>query len=137
MGGVATVKLLLDTHILLWSTTEPHQLASNIRHELENESNELWFSPISLWETLILAEKGKVILRPDPLICFRAIIDEFSLIEAPLTSEVAIQSRQVNLPHQDPADRFIVATAVVYGLTLITADRRIIESKRLPVMPNR
>lgn len=131
------MKLLLDTHILIWSATEPQKLASDIVYEIENESNELWFSPISLWETLVLAEKGKIILKPDALTCFQALIDEYSLHEAPLTSEVAIQSRRVTLPHQDPADRFIVATAIVYGLTLITADSKIIESKGLPVMPNR
>ena len=130
------MRLLLDTHIILWSATEPYRLAPNIIDELENESNELWFSPISLWETLILAEKGRIILKPTPLECFRNIINELSLIEAPLTSDVAIQSRLINLPHQDPADRFIAATAVVYGLTLISADRRLIENKGLPVMPN-
>jgi PIN domain nuclease of toxin-antitoxin system len=59
------------------------------------------------------------------------------LLEAPLTGEVAIRSRSVDLPHEDPADRFIAATAAVYGLTLVTGDGRILDSKSLSLLPNR
>ena len=129
------MRLLLDTHIILWSVTEPRRLSSDVRDLLEDESNELWFSPISLWETLILAEKRKIFLKPTPIECFWKIVEALSLNEAPLTSEVAIQSRQIVLSHQDPADRFIAATAVVYGLTLITADKRLLENKDFPIIP--
>jgi PIN domain nuclease of toxin-antitoxin system len=57
--------------------------------------------------------------------------------EAPLTGEVAIQSRHVNLPYQDPVDRFLVATALVYDLTLVTADERILNTRAVRVLPNR
>jgi len=55
--------------------------------------------------------------------------------EAVINQEVAIQSRKINLPHQDPADRFLAATAIVYDLTLVTADRRLIDAKGFPVLP--
>lgn len=130
------MKLLLDTHILLWSVTEPQRLARLVAEELVNAANELWFSPISAWETLILAEKGKIRLQPNPLAGFQAIIEELSLCEAPLTFDVAVRSRMIALSHQDPADRFIAATALVYGLTLVTADARLIACHELSVLSN-
>jgi PIN domain nuclease of toxin-antitoxin system len=56
------------------------------------------------------------------------------LREAVLNQEVAIQIRSVDLPHQDPVDRFLAATAIVYGLTLVTADTRLIDTKAFSVL---
>lgn len=130
------MKLLLDTHIMLWSVTEPHRLTQKVTDALLNEANDLWFSPISAWETLILAEKGKISLRPNPIEGFQAIIAELSLSEAPLTYDVAVQSRLITLSHQDPSDRFIAATAIVYDLTLVTADTRLLACSDLSVLDN-
>jgi PIN domain nuclease of toxin-antitoxin system len=55
LGGFKRLRLLLDTHIILWSAAEPEKLSQNITEELKNNSNELWFSPISVWEILLLA----------------------------------------------------------------------------------
>ena len=129
------MKLLLDTHIILWSVAEPERLALKVAEELESDANELWFSPISVWETLLLAEKGRISGGADNERAVRGIFSRVPLKEAPLNQEVAIQSRLVELPHQDPADRFIAATAVVFGLTLVTADTRIINSAAIPIMP--
>ena len=57
------------------------------------------------------------------------------LQEAPLNFEVTVQSRRIKLPHQDPADRFIAATALVYGFTLVTADKDLLRCKQVPVLP--
>ena len=57
--------------------------------------------------------------------------------EAPLTIDVALASRSVDVEHQDPADRFIVATAAVHGLTLVTADARLLRCRGIEVLPNR
>jgi PIN domain nuclease of toxin-antitoxin system len=135
MGGIERLRLLLDTHIILWSAAEPEKLPSNIAEELDNDFNELWFSPISVWEILLLAEKGRVSLGPDNIKSVRDIFRTIPLKEAPLNLEVAVQSRSVNLPHQDPADRFLAATAVVYDLTLVTADSRIIHAESVAVLP--
>jgi PIN domain nuclease of toxin-antitoxin system len=64
----------------------------------------------------------------------REIFSKIPLREATLNQEVAIQSRLANLPHKDPADRFLAATAVVYDLTLVTADTLIINSDAVPVL---
>jgi len=129
------LRLLLDTHIILWSAAEPHNLAQNIKKALENESNELWFSPISVWEIVLLAEKGRISLGSDIEKAVRDLFNKIPLKEAPINQEVAIQSRIVKLPHQDPADRFLAATAMVYGLTLVTADARIIGADDVAVLP--
>jgi len=129
------LRLLLDTHIILWSAAEPHNLTQNIIKALEKESNELWFSPISVWEIVLLAEKGRISLGPDIEKAVRDIFQKIPFKEAPINQEVAIQSRIVQLPHQDPADRFLAATAIVYDLTLVTADARIIKAEAVSVLP--
>jgi len=129
------LKLLLDTHVILWSAAEPEKLPSKIAEELEKELNELWFSPISIWEILLLAEKGRVVIKADHEKSIRKMFKKLPFREAVINQEVAIQSRKINLPHQDPADRFLAATAIVYDLTLVTADRRLIDAKGFPVLP--
>ncbi len=129
------MRLLLDTHIILWSAAQPEKLSKNVTEELKNESNELWFSPISVWEILLLAEKGRISFGSDIEKSVREIFRRMPLNEAKLNQEVAIQSRFVRLPYQDPADRFLAATAIVYDFTLVTADSRIISAKDVPVLP--
>lgn len=130
------MRLLLDTHIWIWSLLAPERLTKRIFSEIESSDNEIWLSPISIWELLLLVEKGRVVLDEEPVAWIDRALETMPVQEAPLTKEVAVQSRLVDLPHQDPADRFIAATAVVYDLTLVTADGQILESKRLSVLPN-
>ena len=130
-------KLLLDTHILLWSLLDPERLSDKVTVELENPANEIWISPITTWEIIILAEKGIVELDDEPIAWMRNVITSMPFKQATLNHEVAMQSRMIKLPHQDPADRFIAASAVVYDLTLITADRYMIKAaKSYSVSPN-
>jgi len=130
------VRLLLDTHIWLWSLLEPVRLTKQVAAELENPDNELWLSPISLWEVLILVEKRRVVLDLDAAAWIRRVLARVPFKEAPLNHEVALKSRSLSLAHQDPADRFLAATALVYDLTLVTADERLLHSKELHVLPN-
>lgn len=123
------MKLLLDTHVLLWSLLEPERLTAEARRRLEDDRNELWISPISAWETLLLIERGRVELGPETQSAaawVRRALAAAPLREAPLTVEVALASRIVRLDHRDPADRFLVATASVYDLVLATADARLL-----------
>ncbi|MFA6111892.1 MAG: type II toxin-antitoxin system VapC family toxin [Candidatus Latescibacterota bacterium] len=129
------MRLLLDTHIVLWSLLEPGRLSPEVRQHLGDPGNELWISPISVWEMAVLAEKGRVLIdAPDPTVWIRDMLSRAPLREATLTHEVALQSRCVNLGHQDPADRFIAATAMVYDLVLVTADRRLLAAALLQTM---
>ena len=131
------MKLLLDTHVLLWSLLEPSKLTDAVAKELESQANELWISPISTWEIMILVEKRSVILDAYPEAWLREVFKTIPFKEAPINHEVAIRSRTLGLSHQDPADRFLAASAVVYELTLVTADERLIESDEYTVLANR
>lgn len=121
-------KFLLDTHILLWSLLEPDRLQPEIVSHLEDVENEIWLSPITTWEIIVLAEKGRIKLDDAPVSWINNVLDAIPFKQAFLSHEVAMQSTLVNLPHRDPADRFIVASAIVYGLTLVTADKKILQS---------
>jgi PIN domain nuclease of toxin-antitoxin system len=137
MGSPSIVKLLLDTHVLLWSVLDPDQLSSEIRADLENLHNELWLSPITLWEVHLLAEKKRIQLQPDPAGWIQRLLDTIPFREAPLTHAVALMSRHIDLSHQEPADRFLAATAAVYGLTLLTADERLLHSDQFSTLAAR
>jgi len=122
-------RYLLDTHVWLWSLLEPDRLGNTARNELEDETNEVFLSPVTLWESLILGEKGRVELRPDPLKWVRDSVEKSPLMPAVMNYEVALVASEFRLHHRDPADTFILATAKVYGLTLITADSALLKSK--------
>ena len=115
---------LLDTHVWLWGITEPERLPTSVRTELEMASEPPRLSPISLWEVILLAERGRITLSPNPRTWLREAAR--TVREVPLTFEVAAASRRLRLDHEDPADRFIVATAKVFGLRLVTADTRLL-----------
>lgn len=117
-----------DTHVWLWALLDPSRLSPPARELLEDGDNELWLSSISAWEAHLLAEEGRIeVDAPSPEWIERELI-QLPLRDAPLTREIAIKSRAVRLPHNDPADRFIVATAAVNDLDLVTADDRILKA---------
>jgi PIN domain nuclease of toxin-antitoxin system len=131
------MKLLLDTHIWVWSLVEPDRLSQTVVDQLEAADNELWLSPISVWELLMLIERGRVEVDGNPVEWVTDALQAVPLREAPLTHEVALESRRLRLKLEDPADRFLAATAKVHDLVLITADRSLTRSKEFAVLPNR
>jgi PIN domain nuclease of toxin-antitoxin system len=131
------MKLLLDTHILLWSLLGPERLPGPVAHALTAEGNELWLSPITSWECLVLAHKGRIRLEPDPERWLRRQLAHLGPTEAPITHEVAIRSRALDIGYEDPADRFLAATAQVYDLTLVTVDERLIRANVCRLLESR
>ncbi len=131
------MKLLLDTHIWLWSILTPERLSPKVRRALQDRRNELWLSPISTWELAVLAAKGRVVLNEDVGEWAAKAMAVAPLREAPLTHEIALETTKLRLPHRDPADYFLGATARVLGLTLVTADKRLIQARQFPVLANR
>jgi PIN domain nuclease of toxin-antitoxin system len=130
------LRLLLDTHIWLWSLLDPARLGRKTRAALGSGKSELWLSPISVWETLVLADKGRIELSPTPALWVEQALKAGPLRQATLTHEVALESGRLRLSHQDPADRFLVATAIVYDLKLVTSDKRLLDAKQIPVVAN-
>jgi PIN domain nuclease of toxin-antitoxin system len=131
------VKLLLDTHIWIWSHLEPERLAKKVSRALLSPENELWLSPISIWEFLLLTERQRVLIQGDPQLWIDTAWSRAAMHEAPLNREVAQKSRGIVLPHQDPADRFIAASAQVYDLTLVTGDSDLLRGKGYAKLANR
>jgi PIN domain nuclease of toxin-antitoxin system len=122
------MKILLDTHIWLWYSLGNPKLSQNLRTLLSDPQNELWISPISIWEAVLLAERGRISLSPEPISWIESSLQTLGIIEAQLNHAIAILSRQLHCPHQDPADRFIAATAVYYDLELATVDQNLIDT---------
>ncbi len=83
-------------------------------------------SPISTWETMLLVDRGHIRIDSALEAWFAEIITALALHEAPLTHEVVFAAREITIPHNDPADRLIAATARYYGLRLVTADERLL-----------
>ena len=131
------MKLLLDTHIWVWSVLETDRLSRRVSKELENPDNELWLSPISIWEVLILCQKKRMVLDQEPAVWVPRAMRALLLREAPITHEVALETARLQLPHRDPADYFLAATARVYDLTLVTADEHLLKAPGLSTLANR
>jgi len=131
------VKLLLDTHIWLWSTLEPERLTRRVDKALADPANELWLSPVSVGELIVLIRKGRLKLPNDVAAWVATSAQDLELTEAPLTIEVALGIFSINFPHGDPADHFLAATAKVFGLTLVTADEHLIHLPGIQVLANR
>jgi len=127
------LRLLLDTHIWLWSLREPERLGRRLIRELDDPGNELWLSPVSTWEALALYAKRRIEISGD-LTDWLALATR-NLREAPLTHEIAIASQQFPLPH--PVDRLLAATALVLDLTLVTADAQLLGLREIKTMANR
>jgi PIN domain nuclease of toxin-antitoxin system len=130
------MKLLLDTHIWLWALLDPSRLGEDVRAALGSPDNEIWLSPVSVWEALVLAERGRIAVSGDTSAWVRQMVSAVPRREATLTHEIAMASRRLALSHDDPADRFLAATAHVLDLTLVTADARLLAGGPYAVMSN-
>jgi PIN domain nuclease of toxin-antitoxin system len=128
------LKLLLDTHIWLWSKLEPRRLGRRMRSELSDTSNELWLSPVSVWEALVLMQMGRIQVD-DPFAWIERAAEQMR--EAPLTREIVSAGLALPLLHADPADRFLAGTAKILKLTLVTADQKLLGLGEIASLANR
>jgi PIN domain nuclease of toxin-antitoxin system len=131
------MRLLLDTHIWLWSLLEPERLGRGVQRKLTDPASQLWLSPISIWELSVLLRRGRVTIDGGFHEWLQTAFDRAPLREAPLTHEVSMAAHDLELPHQDPADTFLAATATVFDLTLVTSDKRLIRSKGVATLANK
>ncbi|MBL4607114.1 MAG: type II toxin-antitoxin system VapC family toxin [Pseudomonadales bacterium] len=115
------MKLLLDTHLLLWAAGEPDRLSEDALTLISAQDNELFFSAASLWEIAINSGLGRDDFQVDARLLRRGLLDN-GYSELPIGSEHAVAIDCLPPIHKDPFDRILVAQATVEGITLLTAD---------------
>ena len=115
------MRLLLDTHILLWGAGEPKRLPQSVSSLIENPDNEILFSAVSLWEIAIKTGRGRDDFRIDAGSFRRRLFDN-GYAELAVTGAHAAALAALPRLHKDPFDRMLVAQATVEGVTLLTAD---------------
>jgi PIN domain nuclease of toxin-antitoxin system len=115
------VKLLLDTHLLLWAAGDPAQLSEGARTLLDDPENELFFSAASLWEIAIKRGLERADFFVDARVLRRGLLDN-GYSELPVTSAHAVEIDSLPAIHKDPFDRILIAQAMVEGITFLTSD---------------
>jgi PIN domain nuclease of toxin-antitoxin system len=115
------MKLLLDTHLLLWAAGSPERLPPVALPLLEDPANELFFSAASLWEIAIKRGLGRSNFQVDARVLRRGLLDN-GYQELAITAEHAVSIDSLPPIHKDPFDRILVAQATVEGITLLTVD---------------
>jgi PIN domain nuclease of toxin-antitoxin system len=115
------MKLLLDTHLLLWAAGKPDRLSTAARRLIKDADNELMFSAASFWEIVIKRGLGRDDFQVDPRVLRRALLDNY-YSELPIGSDHALAIDGLPRLHKDPFDRILVAQATVEGIVLLTMD---------------
>jgi PIN domain nuclease of toxin-antitoxin system len=116
------MRLLVDTHVLLWAAAEPQRLPEAVRERLESLDNEVLFSAASIWELAIKLQIGRIRLGVTP----ETLAEEAArrgFDELPVTAAHAAAVRRLPLHHRDPFDRLLVAQALHEPARFLTADR--------------
>ena len=119
------MRILVDTHVLIWALSEPERLGTRTQQELSDTRNAILFSAASIWEIAIKAalRRSDFLVDPDEL-TEEAI--SLGFLELPISSRVAARVKDMPLIHQDPFDRLLVAQAMAEEAILLTADRKLL-----------
>ena len=120
--------IVLDTHVLLWMDRNDESLGARSRHLIENawQTDTVAVSAISFWEVAMLAQRGRVVL-PAAIEAWRADLLQAGVQEIPVNGGIALRATTLQELHRDPADRFIVATALHHHALLVTAESKILD----------
>ncbi|MEO4049405.1 type II toxin-antitoxin system VapC family toxin [Pseudomonas sp. CAU 1711] len=116
------MKLLLDTHILLWACAAPSSLPAEAVEMIDDQENELFFSAASIWEVGIKNAMGKAHFQFDPAVLRRALLDA-GYQELAMTGQHCIAAAALPPIHSDPFDRMLIGQAASEGFVLITSDQ--------------
>ena len=128
------MKLLLDTHIWLWALTSPKRLEPRIRRELSSAKNEIFLSPISIWEASHVFASKRITVRESFESWVDQALNQTPIHEAPFNLAVAREASRIHLPQGDPGDVFLAATAVVFRLKFVTADEQLLRCSWLDTL---
>jgi len=118
------VKLLVDTHLLLWAASAPDKLPAAARDLIDDSENSLLFSVASIWEIAIKRGLGRDDFKVDPRLLRRGLLDN-GYEELAISSEHAVSVDSLPPIHRDPFDRLLIAQATVEGIILLTADEHV------------
>ena len=118
------MRLLLDTHILLWAAGASRRLTAATRRLIESPGNSLFFSAASIWEVVIKRGLDRADFQVDANLLRRGLLDN-GYVELPVTGEHALALEGLPPIHKDPFDRLLVVQATVEGMTLLTADANV------------
>lgn len=130
------MKLLLDTHIWIWAIGRPEKLSREVRRHLDNPRNELYLSPISIWEAHNLAQRNRFTAKPSFREWLGKALTGMPIEQAPFNFALAEEACRIQLPRADPGDLFIAATASLLDMTLVTADTQLLNCVWLQTIPN-
>lgn len=125
---------LLDTCTLLWLAADQRKLSETAKRQIDNHPDSLFVSAISAFEIALKYRQRKLGLPQPPMDWFTEIMEFHGIRELPVTSSIAILSTQLPPMHNDPADRMIIATAVLNTLTIITCDELIAQYQQVKVI---
>lgn len=119
--------VLLDTHVLVWLDEANPRLGARAIEKINTafRAGNAMISAISFWEVATLVRKGRIRLDMD-LSVWRKDLLEQGLVELPVTGDIGIKAAGLDPFHGDPADRLIAATALQHTLTLVTADKKLL-----------
>ena len=115
------MRLLLDTHVLLWAAASSRRLSRDARDLLEDGANDVYYSAASIWEIAIKSALGRKDFRLDPVLLATALPD-MGLLELPVSAAHAASVSKLPLFHRDPFDRLLVAQSLAEPLTLVSND---------------
>lgn len=115
------MRLLLDTHLLLWAAASPSRLSPRARELIVDSRNSLLFSAASVWEVSIKASLGRDDLRVEPMRLHASLL-EHGYAELHVSGAHAVALRRLPAIHKDPFDRILLAQAAVEELVLVTSD---------------
>lgn len=124
------MKLLLDTHVVLWWLAEPEALAPSAYKAIEAPTNEVYVSAASLWEMSIKQQLGKLTLPRDPI----EALESIGFIMLDISAEHGWRAGGLPPHHRDPFDRLLVAQADIESMVLVTRDTHI-PKYGVPVLP--
>ena len=116
------MRLLLDTHLLLWLAAYPERLAGDVLELVEDSGNDLCFSVTAIWETAIKFSRGRDDFDVEPGFLRRELL-QHGFSELSIRGEHAVAIAGLPLIHKDPFDRILIAQAMVEGIVLLTVDK--------------
>jgi PIN domain nuclease of toxin-antitoxin system len=126
--------ILLDTCTLLWLAADQNRLSQIARETIMGNAGNLFVSSISAFEIALKARNGKLRLPLEPALWFTKVLKHHGIFEIPISVSIAVQSVMLPPLHNDPCDRFIIATALENSQTIVTCDLMIVQYKEVKVI---